>query len=51
MNELSDAVIQLHNIAMLIETQIGKGLLAEDVRKAADRLSILLKPTMVKESK
>jgi len=41
---LTDAVIQLHGIARLIEGEIGTGALSEDIRKCADRLSALLKP-------
>ncbi len=36
--DLVDAVITLHNIARLIETEIGNGKLAEDIRNCADRL-------------
>ena len=41
---LDQAVIRLHEIARLIEQQIGSGQLSEDVRNCADRLSDLLKP-------
>ena len=41
--ELQDNVIQLHDIARKIEQEIGVGQLSEDIRKAADRLSELLK--------
>lgn len=45
MNEkLHDAVVELHDIARLIEQEIGAGKLSEDVRAAADRLNQLLKP-------
>ncbi len=44
MNEkFLDAVIELHNIARLIEQEIGSGLLSEDIRSAADRLHMLTK--------
>lgn len=36
--DLVDAVIKLHDIARLIEENIGTGQLSEDVRKCADRL-------------
>ena len=36
--KLVDAVITLHNIARLVENEIGRGQLAEDIRKCADRL-------------
>jgi len=41
---LEDAVIQLHNIARLIESKIGSGSLAQDVRKSADSLNTILRP-------
>lgn len=41
--ELNEAIIQLHDIARLIEQKIGQGLLSEDVRKCADRLNALLR--------
>lgn len=43
-NELEDAMVQLHDIARLIEKEIGRGTLAHDVRDCADRLNTLLKP-------
>lgn len=44
MNEkFLDAVIELHNIARLIEHEIGSGQLSEDIRNAADRLHMLTK--------
>lgn len=36
--DLKYAVIQLHDIARLIEAKIGQGLLSDDLRKLADRL-------------
>ena len=45
MNEqLAQAVINLHDIARLVEQQLGKGALSEDLRKCADRLHLLNKP-------
>ena len=38
-----EAIIQLHDIARLIEQQMGKGALSEDIRKCADRLTTLTK--------
>jgi hypothetical protein len=32
------AVIELHNIARMVETTVGRGLLSEDLRNCADRL-------------
>lgn len=42
--QLLDAVIQLHNIARLVEQEIGSGKLSEDIRNTADRLNILINP-------
>ena len=44
--EYSDAVIELHRIAAMIEQKIGKGLLSEDIRNCADRLNELTKETI-----
>ena len=45
MNEqLAQAVINLHDIARLVEQQLGKGALSEDLRKCADRLHVLNNP-------
>jgi hypothetical protein len=45
MNEqLAQAVIDLHDIARLVEQQLGKGALSEDLRKCADRLHWLNSP-------
>ncbi|CAB4138197.1 hypothetical protein UFOVP328_390 [uncultured Caudovirales phage] len=41
--ELKDAVIELHNIARLLEKSIGKGTLSEDLRDLADKISIIEK--------
>ena len=38
-----DMVIQLHNIARLVESQIGQGQLSADIRGCADRLHELTK--------
>lgn len=44
MNEkFLDAVIELHNIARLVEQEIGSGQLSQDIRNAADRLNLLLR--------
>ena len=37
--EIEYAVIRLHDIARLIEQNIGFGELSQDIRKCADRLS------------
>jgi hypothetical protein len=41
--QLHDAVIQLHEIARTIESDIGSGQLSQDIRNAADRLNMLLR--------
>lgn len=43
-NQLADAVIQLHNIARMIESKIGRGLLSDDVRDCANRLHVITRP-------
>jgi hypothetical protein len=42
-NSLNDAIIQLHDIARLVEHEIGHGALSEDIRQCADRLNALIK--------
>ena len=37
------AVIELHNIARFVESNIGVGKLSEDIRNCADRLHALTK--------
>jgi hypothetical protein len=44
--EYTDAIMMLHQIARMIETKIGKGLLSEDIRDCADRLHVLTKETI-----
>jgi hypothetical protein len=39
--ELVDAVIKLHDIARLVETEIGHSNLSQDLRNCADRLHVL----------
>lgn len=46
---LEQAVMQLHEIARLIEQQVGQGLLSEDVRDCADRLHTLTKYDYIKQ--
>jgi hypothetical protein len=41
-DELAQAVIQLHDIARLIETTMGIGNLSSDLRDCADRLHTLI---------
>lgn len=45
-NSLNEAIIQLHDIARLVEKQIGQGQLSEDIRQCADRLNTLIKETV-----
>jgi len=42
-SQLHDAVIQLHDIARAVESNIGSGQLSQDIRDAADRLNMVLK--------
>ena len=39
--DLVDAVVKLHDIARLVETEIGSGMLSEDIRDVADRIHAL----------
>jgi hypothetical protein len=38
--DLIDAVIKLHDIARLVEEEIGEGNLSHDIRNCADRLHL-----------
>ena len=38
MNEIEQAIIDLHAIARLVETKIGHGQLSDDIRRCADTL-------------
>lgn len=42
-HQLSDAVIAMHNAARLLEENIGKGTLSENIRYDADKLSDIVK--------
>jgi hypothetical protein len=44
--ELEDKIIQLHDIARVVEQQVGVGQLSEDIRNVADRLSEILNATL-----
>jgi hypothetical protein len=44
--ELQDKIIQLHDIARVVEQQLGVGQLSEDIRNVADRLSEILNATL-----
>jgi hypothetical protein len=39
--QLVDAVIELHRIAALVETEVGRGQLSSDIRAVADRLHVI----------
>ena len=39
--DLVDAVIKLHDIARLVESEVGEGNLSDDIRNVADRLNAL----------
>lgn len=49
MNTFDEAVIQLHNIARMVEKEIGRGLLAQDIRDCADRLHQLTRYDYLKK--
>jgi len=44
------AVIELHNIARFVESNIGIGKLSEDIRNCADRLHAITKKVSSKEN-
>jgi hypothetical protein len=46
-DELEDAIIALHNIARVVERQLGTGKLSKDIRKCADRLNDTIKAEIV----
>lgn len=50
MNELDQSVIELHNIARQVESEVGIGQLSIDIRKCADRLTVLLNPIKLSEN-
>jgi hypothetical protein len=43
-DQMADAVIKLHEIARMIESKIGQGLLSNDVRDCANRLHVISRP-------
>ena len=49
MTNLDQAVIDLHNTARTIETELGIGKLSIECRRLADRLSEVIKPIAVAE--
>lgn len=46
---LDEAVVQLHNVARIVEQEIGIGLLSEDIRDCADRLHKLVRYDYIKK--
>lgn len=42
--DLEEAIMQLHNIARLIEKELGNGGLSQDIRRCADTLHTLTSP-------
>jgi hypothetical protein len=42
-DKLEDAIVALHDIARVIEQEIGIGKLSEDIRGCADKLNKLIK--------
>ena len=40
---LDEVVIKLHDLARIIEREVGQGQLSDDVRTSADRLANLIK--------
>ena len=49
MNNLDQAVIDLHNVARTIEQEIGTNKLSIECRRIADRLSEVINPHPVSE--
>lgn len=49
MNEYSELVIALHDIARAIEIRLGQCQISDDIRNCADRLHTVGEPLKVKE--
>jgi len=49
-DEMSDLVMDLHNIARKVEINIGSGKLSQDIRSCADRLHYLINPNLNNDS-
>jgi 5-bromo-4-chloroindolyl phosphate hydrolysis protein len=47
---LDEAIINLHDIARLIEKEIGKGNLSDDIRQCANRLNFVIKEKPTNEA-
>jgi hypothetical protein len=43
-DQMADAVIKLHDIARMVESKIGRGLLSDDIRDCANRLHMIARP-------
>jgi hypothetical protein len=43
---LEDAVIKLHDLARIVERELGTGKLSKDIRDSADRLNEVLHATL-----
>lgn len=48
--DLNEQVIQLHDIARVVEKEIGTGQLSDDIRRCADRLNTLIKKEVVQDA-
>lgn len=48
--KFEQAVMDLHSVARLVESTVGKGLLSEDIRDCADRLHRLTKYDYINKS-
>lgn len=42
-DQLEDAIVALHDIARVVEHEVGAGKLSKDIRKCADKLNEVLK--------
>ncbi len=49
MNEYSELVIALHDIARAVEVRLGQCQISDDIRDCADRLHMIGEPLKVKE--
>jgi hypothetical protein len=42
-DQLNDSIVALHNIARIVEREVGLGNLSRDIRNCADRLNNMIK--------
>lgn len=49
MNDYSELVVALHDIARAVEARLGSCQISDDIRKCADRLNVLGEPLKVQE--